>query len=83
MFANSTPFAIPFTVINFLAPRAEVLYGDQVRNVLLSGFGVLRILRGFKVVEYVEYSVAWWQQAFQWLHITLVATSQFALHTTQ
>ena len=73
MFADFTTFAVPFTVINILAPLAEVLCADQVWNMQLSRFGLPRILRAFKVVEYVQYSVAWRQHILQLLHITYFA----------
>ena len=58
VFANSTLFAILFTIVNALAWRTELFNADQVSNVHFSSFGVLCILRGFKIVEYVQYSVA-------------------------
>ena len=57
MFPYSTLFAILFTIVNALASRTQ-LYADQVWNVYLSCFGVPCILRGFKIVEYIQYSVA-------------------------
>ena len=69
-FANSAPSTIPFTIVKALAPRAELLFADQVRNVHFSSIGVPSILHGFKIVEYVQYSVAWRQHVLQWVYIT-------------
>ena len=58
VFADYTTFAIPLAVVNALAPRAEELYAYHVRYMLLGGVGVPRILRGFEVVKYVQYTAA-------------------------
>ena len=58
VFWNSATFTIPFTIDNALEPLVELLYADQVRNVHFSRIGVPSIQRGFKIVEYVQYSVA-------------------------
>ena len=55
VFANSAPFAIP--ILKALAPPTELLYADQVRIVHSSGIGVPCKLRGFKIVEYIQYSI--------------------------
>ena len=58
VFANSTSVTILFTILNINAPRTELLYADQVRDVHFSSIGMPCILRDFKILEYIQYSIA-------------------------
>ena len=66
----TTLLAFVSDIVHALASRTELLYAYQIMNVHFTCIGVPRILRCFKIVEYIQYSLTWWEHGLQRLRIT-------------